>query len=188
MHPSSPCTPSRKGLQDINKGWPGCWVLVLPRATWPHCLLHKPDTISLPFGKDAVAGNQALFLAWNNGMSHGLTNGTVLSWKDKKVSAQVSKMGFSPLSDIVGDWDFTLSSDRGGMCILSLVPCEVVVPEEEVFEKGRQCPSTVCDPSNGCDFAIYPFRKAERRRSCSRFEIRFSISQVFVICRIRIRP
>lgn len=121
-------------------------------------------------------------------MSHGLTNGTVLSWKDKKVSAQVSKMGFSPLSDIVGDWDFTLSSDRGGMCILSLVPCEVVVPEEEVFEKGRQCPSTVCDPSNGCDFAIYPFRKAERRRSCSRFEIRFSISQVFVICRIRIRP
>lgn len=37
---------------------------------------------------DAVAGNQALFLAWNNGMSRGLTNGTVLSWKDKKVSAQ----------------------------------------------------------------------------------------------------
>lgn len=54
-------------------------------------------------------------------MSRGLTNGTVLSWKDKKVSAQVSKMGFFPLSDIVGDWDFTLSSDRGGMCHWSLV-------------------------------------------------------------------
>lgn len=36
---------------------------------------------------DAVAGDQALFLAWNNGMSRGLTNGTVLSWNDK-ISAQ----------------------------------------------------------------------------------------------------